>query len=75
MSDGASEIYREGNTRYVAIKYSVRGRDLGGTVEEAIEKVGEKVKLPPGYRIDWGEYESRKRSEIRHPNRLMIISL
>ena len=37
--DGASEIYREGNQRYVAIKYSVRGRDLGGAVEEAIKKV------------------------------------
>ena len=36
MLDGASEIYREGNSRYVAIKYSVRGRDLGSTVEEAI---------------------------------------
>ena len=36
--DGGSEIYREGNQRYVAIKYSVRGRDLGGTVEEAIRR-------------------------------------
>jgi heavy metal efflux system protein len=44
----------------------VRGRDLGGTVEEAIEKVGKQVKLPAGYRIDWaGEYESQKRSERR----------
>ena len=70
VSDGASEIYREGNTRYVAIKYSVRGRDLGSTVEEAIKKVDAGVKLPPGYRIDWaGEYESQKRSE----KRLLII--
>ena len=37
--DGASEIYREENSRYVAIKYSVRGRDLGSTVEEAMKKV------------------------------------
>src|SRR5208337_409915 len=44
VSDGASEIYREGNRRYVAIKYSVRGRDLGSTVEEAIKKVNEQVK-------------------------------
>ncbi len=44
--DGASEIYREGNYRYVAIKYSVRGRDLGSTVEEAIKKVDSQVKLP-----------------------------
>ena len=66
VSDGASEIYREGNTRYVAIKYSVRGRDLGSTVEEAIRKIGQEVKLPPGYRMDWaGEYESQKRSSKR----------
>ena len=46
--DGGSEIYREGNQRYVAIKYSVRGRDLGGAVEESIEKVKKKVELPRG---------------------------
>ncbi len=64
--DGASEIYREGNSRYVAIKYSVRGRDLGSTVEEAIAKVGKQVQLPTGYRIDWaGEYASQKRSQKR----------
>jgi cobalt-zinc-cadmium resistance protein CzcA len=68
--DGASQIYRESNSRYVAIKYSVRGRDLGSTVEEAIKTVGQKVKLPPGYRIDWaGEYASQKRSQ----RRLMIV--
>ena len=68
--DGASEIYREGNQRYIAIKYSVRGRDLGGTVEEAKKKVNEKVELPRGYHMDWeGEYESQKRSEAR----LLII--
>src|SRR6185437_12266023 len=39
VADGASEIYREGNSRYVALKYSVVGRDLGSTVEEAIRKV------------------------------------
>lgn len=66
VNDGASEIYREGNQRYVAIKYSVRGRDLGGAVEEAIRKVNERVKLPRGYHIDWeGEYESEKRAEAR----------
>jgi len=68
--DGASEIYREENSRYVALKYSVRGRDLGGAVEEAIQKVNAQVKLPTGYRIDWaGEYESQKRSS----KRLMIV--
>jgi heavy metal efflux system protein len=66
VSDGGSEIYREANSRYIAVKYSVRGRDLGSTVEEAIKKVSAAVKLPPGYTTDWaGEYESQKRSERR----------
>ncbi len=69
-TDGASEVYREGNRRYVAIKYSVRGRDLGSTVGEAIKKVNEQVKLPTGYSIDWeGEYESQKRAN----QRLLIV--
>jgi cobalt-zinc-cadmium resistance protein CzcA len=70
VRDGASEIYREENSRYVAIKYSVRGRDLGSAVEEAMKAVKTKVKLPVGYHIDWaGEYESQKRSQ----KRLMIV--
>jgi heavy metal efflux system protein len=65
-TDGASEVYREGNRRYVAIKYSVRGRDLGSTVEEAIKKVNEGVKLPTGYTFYWeGEYQSQKRANAR----------
>ncbi len=64
--DGASEIYREGNQRYIAIKYSVRGRDLGSAVQEAITNVNAQVQMPRGYRIDWeGEYESEKRAEER----------
>jgi heavy metal efflux system protein len=70
VSDGASEIYREENSRYVAIKYSVRGRDLGGAVEEAMHAVEKQVKLPVGYHLNWaGEYESQKRSQ----RRLMIV--
>jgi heavy metal efflux system protein len=66
VQDGASMIYRENNSRYIAIKYSVRGRDLGSTVEEAIKAVTEKVKLPQGYKLDWaGEYESQKRANAR----------
>ena len=80
IKDGASEIYREGNSRYVAIKYSVRGRDLGSAVEEAIASVTKNVKLPPGYRLEWaGEYESQKRSqkrlEIIIPLTLLVIFL
>ena len=66
VEDGASEVYREGNQRYIAIKYGVRGRDLGGAVEEAIKKVGQQVKLPVGYHIDWaGEYDSQQRAQKR----------
>jgi len=66
VDDGASMIYREANQRYIAIKYSVRGRDLGSTVEEAMHKVNREVKLPPGYTLDWaGEYESQKRANRR----------
>ena len=66
LDDGASTIYREGNSRYIAIKYSVRGRDLGSTVRQAIDDVNQKVQLPEGYHLDWtGEYESQKRANRR----------
>jgi cobalt-zinc-cadmium resistance protein CzcA len=65
-ADEGSEIYRENNQRYVAIKYSVRGRPLGDAVKEAIRKVNEQVKLPRGYHIGWeGEYQSEVRAEAR----------
>jgi len=64
--DGAEQINREGGQRYIAIKYSVKGRDLGSTVEEAIGKVDRNVKLPTGYHLEWaGEYESQKRADKR----------
>jgi heavy metal efflux system protein len=68
--DGAYDIYREANQRYVGVRYSVRGRDLGSTVEEAIRRVDQKVALPKGYHIEWaGEYQSEQRSS----KRLMIV--
>jgi cobalt-zinc-cadmium resistance protein CzcA len=64
--DGAEQINRESGQRYIAIKYSVRGRDLGSTVEESIARVGHNVKLPAGYHLEWaGEYESQKRANKR----------
>jgi len=70
VKDGAYDIFRENNTRYCAITFNVRGRDLGTTVEDAIKAIGSKVKMPPGYRVDFsGEYESEKRAEAR----LLII--
>src|ERR1035437_6065419 len=78
--DGAEEIYREGGQRYIAIKYSVRGRDLGSTVEEALAKVNKNVALPAGYHTEWaGEYESQKRADKRMalviPITVMVIFL
>jgi cobalt-zinc-cadmium resistance protein CzcA len=80
VSDGGSEIYRESNSRYIAVKYSVRGRDLVSTVREAIRKVTAAVKLPIGYAIDWaGEYESQQRSQHRLaivlPITIVLISI
>jgi heavy metal efflux system protein len=66
LEDGASTIYREANSRYIAIKYSVRGRDLGSTVRQAIEEVRQRVQLPESYHLDWtGEYESQQRANHR----------
>ena len=65
-TDGAEEIYREGEQRYIAIKYSVRDRDLGGAVEEAIKTVDKNVPLPKGYHYEWaGEYQSKQRADKR----------
>jgi cobalt-zinc-cadmium resistance protein CzcA len=80
IQDGASMIYREGNSRYIALKYSVRGRDLGSTVRQAMSEVERKVKLPEGYHLDWaGEYESQqraaKRLSIVIPVTLLLIFL
>ncbi|MGA3028601.1 MAG: CusA/CzcA family heavy metal efflux RND transporter [Bryobacteraceae bacterium] len=70
VKDGAYDIYREGNTRYDAVTFNVRGRDLGTTVEDAMKAVKQKVNLPTGYHLEWsGEYESEKRASAR----LMIV--
>jgi cobalt-zinc-cadmium resistance protein CzcA len=66
VKDGAYDIYREGNSRYAALTFNVRGRDLGSTVADAMKQVQQKVKLPQGYHLEWsGEYESEKRAEAR----------
>jgi cobalt-zinc-cadmium resistance protein CzcA len=66
LDTGASFIYRERSQRYIPIKFSVRGRDLGGTVAEAQERVARAVKLPNGYRILWsGEFEDLQNAKAR----------
>jgi len=78
LDTGASYIFRERNQRFVPIKFSVRGRDLAGAVEEAQERIGKNVKLPVGYRIDWaGEFEwlqqAKKRLAIILPVTFLFI--
>ena len=73
VRDDAYDIYREDGSRYVAIRFEVRGRDLGTTVRESIDKIAKNVQLPRGYRLEWtGEYDSEKRAESRL---LMIVPL
>jgi cobalt-zinc-cadmium resistance protein CzcA len=78
MESGASYIYRENSQRFVPLKYSVRGRDLGSTVGEAQKRIAEKVPLPQSYRIDWaGEFgalvEAQKRLALIVPLSLLLI--
>jgi cobalt-zinc-cadmium resistance protein CzcA len=54
VSNGASFIYREDNSRFIGVQFSVEGRDLAGAVQEAMGKVSRNVQLPQGYRLDWG---------------------
>ena len=78
LDTGASYIFRERNQRFLPIKFSVRGRDLAGAVEEAQQRIAHNVKLPAGYRIDWaGEFEwlqqAKKRLAIILPITLLFI--
>ncbi|HEY8011877.1 MAG TPA: CusA/CzcA family heavy metal efflux RND transporter [Rudaea sp.] len=80
VTNGAAFIYREDNSRYIGVQFSVEGRDLAGAVEDAIAQVGAKVVLPQGYRIDWGgeytEYTaSRAQLNIILPLTLFLIFL
>lgn len=66
LDTGASFIYREKSQRYIPIKFSVRGRDLGGTVAEAQQRVGANVQLPAGYRLIWsGEFDNLQDAKAR----------
>jgi len=66
LDTGASYIFRERNQRFVPIKFSVRGRDLAGTVAEAQERIAQNVRLPSGYQIQWaGEFEGLQKAKQR----------
>ena len=79
LDTGAAWIYHEKVQRFIPVKFSVRGRDLGGTVEEAQQRIAKNVKLPPGYRLVWaGEFgdlqEAKKRLEVIVPLSLVLIA-
>jgi heavy metal efflux system protein len=66
LTTGAAWIYHEGGERFIPVKFSVRGRDLGGAVAEAQARIASHVKLPPGYRMEWsGEYGELKAAQRR----------
>jgi cobalt-zinc-cadmium resistance protein CzcA len=80
VNNGASFIYREGNSRFIGVQFSVEGRDLAGAVQDAMSKVDKKVQLPLGYRLDWGgEYSeytaSRAQLMAIVPVTLLLIFL
>ena len=80
VSNGASFIYRQDNSRFIGIQYSVNGGDLAGTVQSAQRQVAASVRLPPGYHIVWGgEYQeytaSRGQLRVILPLTLLVIFL
>ncbi len=80
LVSGPSFIYRENQERYIPIKFSVRGRDLGGAVLEAQQKIAKEVTLPSGYRLEWvGEFgelqDALKRLAVVVPLSLALICL
>ena len=80
VTNGASFIYREANSRYIGIQFSVEGRDLASAVDDAIKQVDQKVTMPQGYRLDWGgeysEYTASSRQlAVILPLTLFLIFL
>jgi cobalt-zinc-cadmium resistance protein CzcA len=78
LETGAAYIYRENAQRFVPLKYSVRGRDLGSTVAEAQQRISQKVPMPQGYRIEWaGEFgalqDAQRRLALIVPLSLLLI--
>ncbi|MBS0382773.1 MAG: efflux RND transporter permease subunit [Proteobacteria bacterium] len=78
IANGASFIYRENNSRYIGVQFSVEGRDLAGAVDDAIAQVAKDVKLPQGYRLEWGgEYKeytaSRAQMQVILPLTVIVI--
>ncbi len=75
VTNGASFIYRQDNSRYIGVQFSVQGRDLAGAVQDAIAQVGKKVALPQGYRLDWGGEYTQYTASRRQLNVILPLTL
>jgi heavy metal efflux system protein len=75
VANGASFIYRQDNSRYIGVQFSVEGRDLAGAVGDAIQQVSEKVILPHGYRLDWGGEYTEYTASRRQLNGIIPLTL
>jgi cobalt-zinc-cadmium resistance protein CzcA len=75
VTNGASFIYREANSRYIGVQFSVEGRDLASAVNDAIAQVSQKVTLPQGYRLDWGGEYSQYTASSRQLNVILPLTI
>jgi heavy metal efflux system protein len=75
VAKGASFIYRQNNSRYIGVQFSVEGRDLAGAVEDAIQQVNAKVSLPHGYRLDWGGEYTEYTASRQQLNEILPMTL
>jgi cobalt-zinc-cadmium resistance protein CzcA len=75
VTNGASFVYRENNSRYIGVQFSVEGRDLADAVGDAIDQVNGRVTLPPGYRLDWGGEYTEYTASSRQLNLILPLTL
>ena len=75
VANGASFIYRQGNSRYIGVQFSVAGRDLAGAVEDAMQQVKQKVVMPQGYHLDWGGEYTEYTASSRQLNVILPLTL
>ncbi|MGE0808321.1 MAG: efflux RND transporter permease subunit [Burkholderiaceae bacterium] len=66
IRNGNASIFRESNTRFMALKFNIEGRDMGSVIDEAMRRVGADVKVPDGYHLEWGgAFENQQRAVTR----------
>ena len=75
VTNGASFIYRQDNSRYIGVQFSVQGRDLAGAVGDAMAQVKQKIALPQGYRLDWGGEYTQYTASRRQLNVILPLTL